>query len=233
MTEKELDLMIEENDGELDFADGYALTDYSGGRYCIYAPDQELGEGTICGFEEALKFYNDHKGECNMLNISTQFFGGRGSGGGKGGGGGSAKSGSSNALDIEKKFSEFQDLKMNTWTDGSKHGKKDTGELLGDVYNNTMPIKNFKSDDDNLKATIKSKSGDIEVSVKNGTLAHREFSRYEDTRTRSVEVTSDYRTTGSDGRSYIVRTNISQTRYEGKTRTYNEYIVSMRRVKKR
>lgn len=229
MTEKELDLMIEENDGELNFDDGYALTDYSGGRYCMYAPGEEFGEGTICSFKEAVKFYNDHKGECNMLNINTQFFGRGGSGGGKRSGGGSSK----NALSIEKKFSEFQDLKMNTWTDGSKHGKKDTGELLGDVYNNTMPVKNFKSDDDNLKATIKSKSGDIEVSVKNGTLAHREFSRYEDTRTRSAEVTSDYRVTGSDGRSYIVRTNISQTRYEGKTRTYNEYIVSMRRVKKR
>lgn len=24
---------------------------------------QGFGEGTICGFEEALKFYNDHKGE--------------------------------------------------------------------------------------------------------------------------------------------------------------------------
>ena len=63
MTEKELDLIIEENDGELDFDDGYALTDYSGGRYCMYAPDQGFGAGTICGFEEALKFYNDHKGE--------------------------------------------------------------------------------------------------------------------------------------------------------------------------
>lgn len=168
-----------------------------------------------------------------MLEINFQFFGGRGSGGGKGGGG-SAKSGSSkNALGIEKEFSEFQDLKMYTWTDGSRHGKKDTGELLGDVYNNTTPVKNFKSDDDNLKATIKSKSGDIELSVKNGTLAHREFSRYEDTRTRSAEVTSDYRVTGSDGRSYIVRTNINQTRYEGKTRTDNEYIVSIRRIKKK
>ena len=168
-----------------------------------------------------------------MFEINFQFFGGRGSGGGKGGGG-SAKSGSSkNALGIEKEFSEFQDLKMHTWTDGSKHGKKDTGELLGDVYNNTTAVKNFKSDDDNLKATIKSKSGDIEVSVKNGTLAHREFSRYEDTRTRSADVTSDYRVTGSDGRSYIVRTNINQTRYEGKTRTDNEYIVSIHRIKKK
>ena len=90
MTEKELDLMIEENDGELDFDDGYALTDYSAGRYCMYAPDQGFGAGTVCGFEEAVKFYNDHKGECNMLNISTQFYGGRGSGGGKGSGGNKA-----------------------------------------------------------------------------------------------------------------------------------------------
>lgn len=63
MTKKELDLMIEENDGELNFDDGYALTDYSGGRYCMYAPDEEFGEGTICSFKEAVKFYNDHKGE--------------------------------------------------------------------------------------------------------------------------------------------------------------------------
>lgn len=168
-----------------------------------------------------------------MLEINFQFFGGRGSGGGKSGGG-SAKSGSSkNALDIEKEFSEFQGLKMSTWTDGSKYGKTETGELFEDVYNNTTAVKNFKSDDDNLKATIKSKSGDIEVSVKNGTLAHREFSRYEDTRTRSAEVTSDYRVTGSDGRSYIVRTNINQTRYEGKTRTDKEYIVSIHRRKAR
>lgn len=61
MPRKELDLLIEKNDGELDFEDGYALTDYSGGRYCMYAPDQGFGEGTICGFNEALKFYNAHK----------------------------------------------------------------------------------------------------------------------------------------------------------------------------
>lgn len=63
ITEKELDLMLEENDGVLEFADGYALTDYSGGRYCMYAPDEKFGEGTTCGFEKAVEFYNNHKGE--------------------------------------------------------------------------------------------------------------------------------------------------------------------------
>lgn len=61
MTRKELDLLLDENDGELDFEDGFALTDYSGGRYCMYVPSQVFGEGTICEFEEALKFYNTHK----------------------------------------------------------------------------------------------------------------------------------------------------------------------------
>lgn len=167
-----------------------------------------------------------------MFEINFQFFGGRGSGGGKSGGG-SAKSGSSkNALGIEKEFSEFQDIKMYTLTDGSKYGKKDTGELLGDVYNNTTPVKNFKSDPENsLKATIERKSGDVEISVKNGKLAHREFSRSEDSNNRLAEVVSDYRVTGSDGKSYVVRTRISQARYNGKTKTDNEYIVSMRRKK--
>lgn len=60
MTRKEFDLLLDKNDGELDFEDGFVLTDYSGARYCMYAPDQGFGEGTICGFSEALKFYNTH-----------------------------------------------------------------------------------------------------------------------------------------------------------------------------
>lgn len=56
-TEKELDLMLEENDGVLELSDGYCLTDYSGGRYCLYAPGEIYGEGKVCDFKEALAFY--------------------------------------------------------------------------------------------------------------------------------------------------------------------------------
>lgn len=60
ITEKELDLLIEENDGVLEFDDGFALTDYSGGRYCMYAPGECFGEGEVCGFEKASDFYKIH-----------------------------------------------------------------------------------------------------------------------------------------------------------------------------
>lgn len=60
-TEKELDLMIEENDGVLEFDDGFCLTDYSGGQYCLYAPGETFGSGKVCGFGEALDFYSTHK----------------------------------------------------------------------------------------------------------------------------------------------------------------------------
>lgn len=172
-----------------------------------------------------------------MLNINLQFFGGRGSGGGKSGGksGGSANSGASkNALGIEKEFSEFQGMKMFTYADGSKHGTAETGESTKSIYDNTTAIKSFKSDaKDSLKATVKSKSGDVEISVKNGTLAHREFSRAEYTNSRSAEVLSDYKVTGSDGKSYAVRTRRSQLRYNGKVQTDKEYIVSVYRKKGR
>lgn len=172
-----------------------------------------------------------------MLNINLQFFGGRGSGGGKSGGksGGSANSGTSkNALGIEKEFPEFQGMKMVTYADGSKHGKADTGESPKSIYDNTTAIKSFKSDaKDSLKATVKSKSGDVEISVKNGTPAHREFSRAEYTNSRSVEVLSDYKVTGSDGKSYAVRTRRSQLRYDVKVQTDKEYIVSIYRKKGR
>lgn len=60
MTREELFEIIDENDGELVFDDGYAITDWSGGRFCLYNPDQQFGEGTVCGFEEALEFYRNH-----------------------------------------------------------------------------------------------------------------------------------------------------------------------------
>lgn len=95
MTREDLFSIIEEHNGELIFEDGYAMTDWSGARFCLYSPDQGFGEGHICGFTDALQFYQLHSKEIKNMLIHTQHFGGRGSGGASkaGGGGGAAKSG--------------------------------------------------------------------------------------------------------------------------------------------
>lgn len=60
MTEEELDAILEEHDYEILFPDGAGLTDWSGGRYCVYMPGQQFGEGHICRFEDARDFYLAH-----------------------------------------------------------------------------------------------------------------------------------------------------------------------------
>lgn len=62
MTKEALFDLIDSNDGEIRFEDEYSLTDWSGARFCTYSPDQNFGEGEICGFEKALAFYNKHNG---------------------------------------------------------------------------------------------------------------------------------------------------------------------------
>ena len=85
MTKEELFEIIDENDGELVFEDGCAMTDWSGGRFCLYLQNQQFGEGKVCDFKEALEFYKNH----TLQEDNTM--GGRGSGGAGGarGGGGS------------------------------------------------------------------------------------------------------------------------------------------------
>lgn len=61
MTENKLISLIEENDGELVFSDGFVLTDWTGGQFCQYTPDQGFGEGTVCNYEAAEQFYFEHK----------------------------------------------------------------------------------------------------------------------------------------------------------------------------
>ena len=60
MTEEELDAILEENDYEILFHDGSGLTDWSGGRYCVYMPGKQFGEGHPCYFEDARDFYLAH-----------------------------------------------------------------------------------------------------------------------------------------------------------------------------
>lgn len=60
MTEEELDAILEENEYEILFPDGAGLTDWSGGRYCVYMPGQQFGEGHPCCFENARDFYLAH-----------------------------------------------------------------------------------------------------------------------------------------------------------------------------
>ena len=63
MTKEILDRALELADGEIVFSDGFALTDWSGDRYCCYTPSQEFGEGTVCDKDDAIKFYCEHRKE--------------------------------------------------------------------------------------------------------------------------------------------------------------------------
>lgn len=101
MTREELFEIIDANDGELVFEDGYAMTDWSGGGFCLYLPDQQFGEGKTCGFEEALEFYKNH------VERKDNTMGGRGSGGAGGGGAVSAKEQAREALNSLDKNSSI------------------------------------------------------------------------------------------------------------------------------
>lgn len=59
-TEEELNDLICENDGELNFSDDYAMTDWRLGKFVLFTPDQTIDQGTVCDFNTAIKFFNKH-----------------------------------------------------------------------------------------------------------------------------------------------------------------------------
>lgn len=46
MNRTTLDFILETQE-ELHFPDGYAMTDWSGHKYCLYQPNQEFGQGKV------------------------------------------------------------------------------------------------------------------------------------------------------------------------------------------
>jgi hypothetical protein len=60
MTYNELMEIIDENDGEVNFANGNCLTDWSGGRFCTYTEDQHFGQGEVVDLYDAIRFYEDN-----------------------------------------------------------------------------------------------------------------------------------------------------------------------------
>lgn len=112
MTREDLFRIIEEHNGELIFEDGYAMTDWSGARFCLYNPDQGFGEGHICGFTDALQFYQLHSKENKDMLIQTQHFGGRGSGGASKAGGGKG-AGSGESLSVPERVQPNSELQAN------------------------------------------------------------------------------------------------------------------------
>lgn len=59
-TSEELLNLILENDNELDFNDGYAMTDWILGTFVLFTPDQTIDQATVCHFNTAIKFFNKH-----------------------------------------------------------------------------------------------------------------------------------------------------------------------------
>ena len=59
MNRTTLDFILETQE-ELNFPDGFAMTDWSGHQYCLYAPGEVFGQGKVCGWEEAVDFYQKH-----------------------------------------------------------------------------------------------------------------------------------------------------------------------------
>lgn len=60
MTKRELNEMLSQNGGEIVFEDGYSIAAFTGSYYCTYSPDQHVGQGIVCNFEKAVKFYFEH-----------------------------------------------------------------------------------------------------------------------------------------------------------------------------
>lgn len=59
-TSEELLNLIWENDNALYFNDGYAMTDWRLGKFVLFTPDQTIDQGTVCDFNTAIKFFNEH-----------------------------------------------------------------------------------------------------------------------------------------------------------------------------
>ena len=57
---EELLNLIWDIDIELDFNDGYAMTDWRLGKFVLFTPAQTIDQGPVCDFNTAIKFFNKH-----------------------------------------------------------------------------------------------------------------------------------------------------------------------------
>lgn len=151
---------------------------------------------------------------------------GRGSGasGARGGGGGSGSK-----LDMENKFaSKFDSMEMHKNVYGTYDGRLHEGkswEELQEERGSHLGNANY-SEGTKMELTVKSKSGNATIAVKDGTLVAREYSKtYKSPKEASAQVTSVYEVKGSDGKRYQVFTTQRSVRYTDKSGKVDEYTI--------